>query len=626
MARRSLFSQILTAFLVVIVVSLAAWIWETSRSMRAFHLDQTSITLEARANIVELEMDGLLSGNDTAGTDALCKEIGRSSGTRVTVILPSGKVIGDSDEPPAQMDSHGDRPEVREALAGRAGRAVRYSRTLRQDWVYVAVPVRKDGAVAGVVRASTSLASVNGTLRGAYLRIALAGVAVALLAVLVSLFLARRIAGPVGRMVEGTRRLAAGDFDTRLAPPNSVELAELAAAMNSMARDLRARMDAADRQRAELDAVLSSMEEGVLAADRDERVISLNRAAAELFGVDARAARGRGVREVVSNPQVQECVARLLENGAAFCEDVTLGTPQERQLLVSATGLRDGRGGAAGALLVLQDVTELRRLERVRSDFIANVSHELRTPVTSIKGYAETLLGDGRDDLESRERFLEIIARQADRLAALVEDILSLARFERSEAAGGTDMERVSVASVIEAAVQACAPKAGERQVRLSVSCPEGLVMDANPALTEQALLNLLDNAVKFSEPGGEVRMEAQASPKGVCLCVADRGPGIAPDHQTRIFERFYRVDRGRSRAMGGTGLGLAIVKHIMTLHGGRVEVESEPGNGSRFSLWFPAQKGLSLSLGAQSPPIPAPEAGDRAPEPHGPQAGLTIP
>ncbi len=591
MARRSLFSQILFAFLAVTLVSLAAWIWETSRSMRAFHLGQTAAALESRAGIVELELAGLFSEAQTARVDAICKEVGRLSGTRVTVILPSGRVIGDTDEPPEKMDNHGDRPEIRKALAGRVGSAVRYSHTLRQDWVYVALPVRENGAVAGVVRASTSLASVNDALRGAYLRIALAGAGVALLAVVVSMFLARRIAGPVSRMVAGTRRLAAGDFETRLVPPDSAELAELAGAMNIMARDLRERMEAADRQRAELDAVLSSMEEGVLAVDRNGRVISLNRAAAELFGVSADTARGREVREVVQNPQLQECVARMLAGPAPFCEDVTLSAPAGRHLMVSATGLRAGRGGEAGALLVLEDVTELRRLERVRSDFVANVSHEIRTPVTSIKGYAETLLSDARDDPESRDRFLEIIARQADRLAALVDDILSLARLERTETSGDPGLEHVDVATVMEGAVQACAPKAADRQVRISVSCPAGLAMEANPALAEQALLNLLDNAVKFSEPGGEVRMEAVPGPNETAISVTDTGPGIALDHQSRIFERFYRVDRGRSRAMGGTGLGLAIVKHIMSLHGGRVELESEPGKGSRFTLWFPAPR-----------------------------------
>ncbi len=591
MARRSLFSQILLAFLAVILVSLAASIWETSRSTRAFHLDQTAATLEAHAKIVELEMTGLFSGDNEPKVEALCKEVGRLSGTRVTVILPSGKVIGDSDEPPAQMDNHGDRPEVREALAGRTGRSVRYSHTLRQDWVYVAVPVRENGAIIGIVRASISLASVDDALHGAYLRISLAGAVVALLAVLVSLFLARRIAGPVSRMVAGTRRLAAGDFDTRLVPPDSLELAELAGAMNSMAGDLRERMETVDRQRAELDAVLSSMEEGVLAVDREERVISLNRAAVELLGVNVQASRGRDIREVVRNVQLQECVARLLASPVPFCEDVTLSTPDERHLLVSATGLRDGRGGEAGALLVLQDVTELRRLERVRSDFVANVSHELRTPVTSIKGYAETLLAEKQRDPETLERFLGIIVRQSDRLTALVDDILSLARLERSESSGDTGFEQTNLATIIEGAVQACAPKATERQVRISVSCAEDLVLGANPALAEQALLNLLDNAVKFSEPGGEVRMAAQSFADNISICVTDTGPGMAPEQQARIFERFYRVDRGRSRAMGGTGLGLSIVKHIMNVHGGRIEVESELGRGSRFSLFFPVRR-----------------------------------
>ncbi len=593
MARRSLFGQILSAILAVILVSLAAATWETSRSMRAFHLSQTAATLEARARIVELEMTGLFSESQVNKVDALCKDIGRISGTRITVILPSGKVIGDSEEPSAQMDNHGDRPEVRDALAGRAGHAVRYSHTLRQDWVYVAVPVIEHGETRGVVRASTSLASVNSALRGAYLRMAANGAAVALLAVLVSLFLARRIAGPVNRMVAGTRRLAAGDFGTRLVPPDSAELAELAGAMNTMAGDLRERMETVDRQRAELDAVLSSMEEGVLAVDREERVISLNRAAAELFGVNPQASRGRDIREVVRNPQVQGCVARLLAESAPFSENVTISTPGERNLLVSATGLRDGRGGEAGALLVLQDVTELRRLERVRSDFVANVSHELRTPITSIKGYAETLLAENARDPETLERFLGIIVRQSDRLTALVDDILSLARLERSEAADSDEagFEPVGANAVVEAALHLCSHSADERGIRIEVAQVENTLLLANAALAEQALVNLLDNAVKYSERNAVVRVDAVSDADWVVIRVTDSGPGIAPDQQARIFERFYRIDRGRSRAMGGTGLGLSIVKHIMNVHGGRIELESELGKGSRFSLFFQAYR-----------------------------------
>jgi two-component system phosphate regulon sensor histidine kinase PhoR len=572
---------------------MAAWLWEMTRSLRTFHQDQTAAALEGRARIVELEMAGRFSEGTAAQVDSLCKQIGKLSGTRITVILPSGKVLGDSDELPAQMDNHADRPEVREALAGRVGRAVRYSHTLRSDLVYVAVPVTENGALAGIVRASTSLASVNKTLRGAYLRIGLVEILMALLAVLASFVLARRIAGPVSRMVAGTRRLAAGDFDTRLVPPGSAELAELAGAMNTMARDLRERMETVDRQRGELDAVLASMEEGVLAVDRNERVISLNRAAAELFGVNIQASRGRDLREVVRNPQVQECVARLLLDSAPFCENVTLSTPVERHLLVSATGLRDGRGGEAGALLVLQDMTELRRLERVRSDFVANVSHELRTPVTSIKGYAETLLAEKQRDPETLDRFLGIIARQSDRLAALVDDILSLARLERDEAAGGesgeTVFEPTGVRDTIEAALHVCSPTADERGIRIDVEPGGDILLRANPALAEQALVNLLDNAVKYSDPGSVVRIDTLSDGDWVAIRVTDSGPGIAPEQQARIFERFYRIDRGRSRAMGGTGLGLSIVKHIMNVHGGRIEVESELGRGSRFTLWFPA-------------------------------------
>jgi len=588
-ARKSLFIHILLPFLAVILGALVIATWEASRSMRRFHLDQTAAALEVRARIVERQFERKFSAEHTAEVDAACKDFGKLSGTRITVILPSGKVIGDTDEEIGRMDNHADRPEIREAMAGRIGRAMRYSHTLRTNWFYVAKPVYETDKIVGVVRASTSLASVDHALQHVLLRFGLASAGVAIVAALVGFGIARRITGPVKQMVVGTQRFAQGDFDKRLPLPESAELAELATAMNSMAGQLRERIQTVNRQRSELDAVLSSMVEGVLAVDSQERVISLNRAAAGLFGMDPESARGRDMREVVRNPRLQECVTQMLSRFEPFEDEITLTSPAERLLRVSATGLRDEQGREMGALLVFNDVTELRRLERARSDFIANVSHEIRTPVTSIKGYAETLLTEAEKDHETSQRFLEIIAHHADRLAALVEDILSLAGLERSEAAKDIAFERILLRTVIDDAVQVCAPKAAAKGVRLLVTCDPGLEVRANAAMLEQALINLVDNAIKYSEPDGEIRVEAASAPEGVLLSVRDFGVGIAPEHLPRIFERFYRVDRSRSRKLGGTGLGLAIVKHIVALHGGRVTVESALGKGSCFTIHLPA-------------------------------------
>lgn len=594
MTRRSLFAQILWPFLAVIIVGLSVTTWEATVSMREFHRNETMTSLERRARLFarEIEDKGFLKDVAMSGAgvlDTVCKELGKSYEARITFILPSGKVVGDSNEKPAEMDNHGDRPEIREALAGRVGRSVRHSHTMHSDLVYVALPVYREATLSGVVRLSAPLSAIDELLTTVHARLFVGGGVTALLSVAVSFWLARRVTGPVKDMVAGARAYAGGSLENRLPVPRSAELGKLATAMNLMAGHLDERIKTVRRQRNELDAVFTSMAEGAVAVDREERVVSLNRAAAALFGVDLESARGRDIREVVRNPKIQECVLRKLADSEPFVEDVLLTSPEERHIRVSATGLRDESGGEIGALLVLEDVTELWRLERVRRDFVANLSHEIRTPVTSIKGYAETLLlGDASKDPETLEQFLNVIVRQADRLSALVDDILSLATLERSEAVKDIPFDDMSVLSSLEEAVRVCSPKAAARDIAIQVDCAKEVRVAANVSLLEQALINLLDNAIKYSEAGGRVDVQAVQSGEETVLSVRDTGCGISEEHLPRIFERFYRVDRARSRALGGTGLGLSIVKHIATLHGGRVSVESTLGKGSCFSIHLP--------------------------------------
>lgn len=593
MTRRSLFTQILWPFLTVIIVGLSVTMWEATVSMREFHRDETRTSLECRARLFvrEIENRGLLKEATAAAggiLDAVCKELGNLYEARITFVLPSGKVAGDSDENPAEMDNHGDRPEIREALAGHVGRSIRHSHTKHSDLVYVAIPVYHGAVLCGVVRMSASLEAVDQVLSAVHARLFAAGGIIALLSVAVSFWLARRVTGPVKDMVAGARAYAEGDLGNRLPVPRSTELGKLATAMNLMAGHLDERIKTVRRQRNELDAVFSSMAEGAVAVDREERVVSLNRAAAALFGVDLETARGRDIREVVRNPKIQECVLRKLADSEPFVEDVLLTNPEERHIRVSATGLRDERGAEIGALLVLEDITELWRLERVRRDFVANLSHEIRTPVTSIKGYAETLLGEASRDPETLEQFLNVIVRQADRLSALVDDILSLATLERSEAAKDIPFDDISVLSSLEEAVRVCSPKAAARGIEIHVDCAKDIRAVANASLLEQAVINLLDNAIKYSEAGSRVDIQSVQSGEEIVLSVRDTGCGISEEDLSRIFERFYRVDRARSRALGGTGLGLSIVKHIATLHGGRVSVESVLGKGSCFAIHLP--------------------------------------
>jgi two-component system phosphate regulon sensor histidine kinase PhoR len=587
-ARRSLITEILLSLLLVVLVALAAATWNAVHAMRRFHRDETASTLETRARLVERDLQGKLGGFDSSDIEGLCKELGKVSATRVTVILPSGKVIGDSDEDPARMDSHGDRPEVIAALEGRIGQATRHSYTLHAELMYVAIPMYEQNRLVAIVRTSVPMASIDQMLNRVLLRVASGAAIVSVVAVALSIFLARRIVRPLRVIEAGARRFAQGDFDARLPMAGTAELSELALAMNLMAAQLRDRIQAMERQREELDAVLSSMAESVVAVDGRERVVLLNRAGARLFGVTIESARGRPIQEVIRNPKLQQCIALMLANGRPFEDEVVVVDTAEHSLHISASPLRDERGGQIGALLTLNDVTELRRLERARSDFVANVSHEIRTPVTLIKGYAETLLGETPPEPETTAHFLETILRQADRLCGLVDDTLSLAGLERSEVTGDVPREKTGLRGVVDAAVNLFGAKAREKDLRIQVSCPQDLEVQGQAFLLEQALINLLDNAIKYSDSGGEVHVEVERVNGEVEIRVRDTGQGIAQEHLPRIFERFYRIDKARSRGLGGTGLGLAIVKHIMNLHGGRVTVESTLGKGSCFTLHLP--------------------------------------
>jgi two-component system phosphate regulon sensor histidine kinase PhoR len=330
------------------------------------------------------------------------------------------------------------------------------------------------------------------------------------------------------------------------------------------------------------------MVEGVMAVDPQERVISLNAAAAALLAADPDQVKGRGLQEVIRNTDLRRFVTRALACDQPIEDDVVLRSDEERVLQARGTSLRDARGRPIGAVIVLNDVTHLRRLENIRRDFVANASHELKTPITSIKGFVETLLDGALHSPDDTERFLRIIARQADRLNAIIEDLLCLAKIEQTATAADVVLQTCRLRDVLQAAIGECVPRATERQIAIRLSCEAELLAQANPALLEQAVMNLLDNALKYSDPESEVHVEALRQGRETLIHVHDQGCGIEEEHLDRLFERFYRVDKARSRKLGGTGLGLAIVKHIVNAHGGHVTVVSSPGQGSTFTIHLP--------------------------------------
>jgi two-component system phosphate regulon sensor histidine kinase PhoR len=578
------------SYLLLILLTLTATGWFAGRSMRTFYMSQIRQDLLNQAYLLTDLFVPLLEPLRRPELDRRCKQVGGKVRTRFTVILPDGVVVGDSEAVPDEMENHGNRPEIRQALKGVVGSAIRFSGTLHQRMLYVAIPIPgpDKAAVQGVIRISIATDAIDEQLRRLQIRIALGGVIIAVLASLVCLAISRRITRPIEAMRQGAARYAQGDLSHRLYSPETLELAGLADAMNQMAHDLEERIQAVIRQRNETQAVLSSMVEGVIALDREERILHLNAAATRLFNRTEGFLKGRSIQEVLRNRDLHDLVHTTLSDGSNTEGDITLYQDGGQILNIRCTSLRDSDGISKGALLVINDVTQLRRLENMRSEFAANVSHEIKTPLTAIQGFVETLHQGAVDDPAEVERFLGIIQKHVRRLTAIIDDLMQLSRLEQEGGSRRLAMADSPVAEVIRTAVGLCRAKADEKQITVAVTCEEGLSAEMDAELMEQAVVNLLDNAIKYSPAGSRIEVEAGRSQGEIRIHVRDRGMGISSRHLPRLFERFYRVDKARSRNMGGTGLGLAIVKHIIQAHGGRVTVQSTQQKGSTFTLHFP--------------------------------------
>jgi two-component system, OmpR family, phosphate regulon sensor histidine kinase PhoR len=579
------------SYLLLILLTLTATGWFAGRFMRTFYMSQIRQDLLNQAYLLTDLFVPLLEPSHRLELDRRCKQVGGKVRTRFTVILPDGVVVGDSEAVPDEMENHGNRPEIRQALKGGVGSAIRFSGTLHQRMLYVAIPIPgpDKAAIQGVVRISIATDAIDEQLRRLQTHIALGGVIIAVLASLVCLAISRRITRPVEAMRQGAARYAQGDLSHRLHPPETLELAGLADAMNQMAHDLEERIQAVIRQRNETQAVLSSMVEGVIALDREERILHLNEAATRLFNRTADFLRGRSIQEVMRNRDLNDLVHTTLSDGSNTEGDITLYQDGGRQILnIRCTSLRDSDGVSKGALLVINDVTQLRRLENMRSEFAANVSHEIKTPLTAIQGFVETLHQGAVKDSAEAERFLGIIQKHVRRLTAIIDDLMQLSRLEQEGESRRLAMANGPVAEVIRTAVGLCRGKADEKEITVVVTCEDGLTAEMDAELMEQAVVNLLDNAIKYSPATSRVEVAARRSQQEIRIRVSDQGMGIPSRHLPRLFERFYRVDKARSRNVGGTGLGLAIVKHIVQAHGGRVTVQSTQQRGSTFTLHLP--------------------------------------
>ncbi|HMH48687.1 MAG TPA: ATP-binding protein [Candidatus Acidoferrum sp.] len=545
----------------------------------------------------------------------------RSTGSRVTLITTDGRVVADSEVPVAdlgRLENHASRPEVAAALAGRTGHHLRRSATIDAPLFYVAVPVTESRAEIGATgRGAEAGAAVRGAVRGV-LRLALPlsavtashaevqhvlllGAALALVVALgIGLFVASRVTRPVVEMEAIARRMSEGDFTARAPTRSPDEIGRLGRALNVMSASLRAQIENLEHERARISAMLDGMVEGVVAVDAHDQIVAMNEPARVLFG--AVRAEGKPLLEAIRNADLHALLGevRRADAHAVGADAHVVGADAHvvarREFRVPGVPPRtvqanavpvDLGGGEVGVVMVLHDVSELRRLESVRTEFVANVSHELRTPLTAIHGYLETLLGGALDEPEHARRFLEIVFRHTERLGRLLDDLRELSDIELGRV--HLQLGPVAVEDVVESVVAIMRPRAESRGVTLTSALPSDTpdVMADHDRL-EQVLINLVDNAVKYTEAGGRVTVSARPVDAAVEIAVADTGVGIPPADLPRITERFYRVDKARSRELGGTGLGLAIVKHLVIAHGGTLTLESEPGRGTTVRVVVP--------------------------------------
>jgi len=509
-----------------------------------------------------------------------------ASNVRVTVIASDGQVLADSQSDPRTMESHAGRPEIRDALRKGDGQSIRHSVTVHSNLLYYAVRLSVAGGPPVVLRFALPLQTVEEEIWEFRRNLWLASLFVLLVTGTISLLISRSFAGRVERLQEFSRRVAQGDFRPLFADSAggdaldklAVSLSETAARLDLTIRTLRDERNLSA-------AILGSMVEGVAVVDATDRVVFSNPGFAEILGLDMPPKIGSALVEAVRQTELIEAVRSVLRGEPAVHAEIVTGTVRQRFFAATAAAVRGGE--KSGAVLVLHDISDLRKLERVRRDFVANVSHEFKTPLTAIQGFAETLLAGAIDDPQNRIHFLEVILEHSRRLARLTDDLLKLSKMDADRLE--LEIRRLSVSQFVESCIETTQRPAAEKDLRISVNLPARLPdIAADRLRLAEVLQNLLDNAMQYTPTGGQIVVSASADGAEVTFTVSDTGIGIPQADQPRIFERFYRVDVARSREVGGTGLGLSIAKHLVEVHGGRIWVESEVGQGSQFHFTVP--------------------------------------
>ncbi len=584
-----LYWKIAFIFCIVIILTITAGYLYLVPRLKSYVENNVTTNLKHQL-FLSRDLLGALQNNRSSSVDfqEAASSIGRTLNLRATIVTADGQVAADTDltrERLLTVENHADRPEIKDAWAKGLGLSKRYSYTVKKEMLYMAAPFGQ-GINRAIVRLSVPLREIDLLQSKIRAVVGISIIGILLFSLGLIIFVSVFISRPLSEMSAIAKAMAGGDFSRKVYVQSKDEIGELAVALNAMSDEIKSKIQSVNSEGAKLDLVLSSMFEGVIVTDADENIILANPSLRKLFLIDSNP-EGRKPLEVIRNNAVDDMVERIIKDKQQLAtEEIVINLPEEKILKVNGVPIMSNNR-LEGAILVFHDITELRRLEKIRQDFVANVSHELRTPIASIKGYAETLLDGALQDKANAKEFISIIYQDANRLAALINDLLELSRIESGKLK--MSLTENDPVSLIKKGIMVIEQQAKAKAIILSLELPQGLPkVRVDETRFAQVVINLLDNAIKYSSEGARVTISAKVADNFLQIDISDTGMGIAEEDLPRIFERFYRVDKARSRELGGTGLGLSIVKHIVSAHGGQVWVNSRLESGSTFSFTVP--------------------------------------
>lgn len=572
--------KVFLSYILVVIISLAISGILTVGAVEKYIQKNTEEKLLSSSKVIEK-----IIVSNSENLQALVKSLGKDFGFRITLVNLKGDVLADSDKPYSRLENHLKRPEIQKALKGKAGKSIRYSSSIKTKMMYVAVPVKNGENINSILRLSLPLSDIKDLSQfiwGIILSSTFIGF---LIAFILSSILSGRLIKPLKDMAAASQEIAQGNYDRRITTHASGEIKILADSFNNMAANLKTTIRRLVERKQKTEAILESMTDSLIAVDRKCNLIMINSAAEHLFSINQDEAIGKHLLEVIRNHELYSSVEKALTTKDTFYKEIKILTCREQIFRVNIAPIVDKKN--PGVVAVLRDITELRKLEKIRTEFVANVSHELKTPLTSIAGFVETLLDGAYKSKDYCVYFLDIIKEETDRMTRLINDLLYFSRIETSKDI--TQKGKVDILETVMKAIGVLQTSINEKQHKVTIDIPK----DINPIISEkdsllQILINLIGNAIKYTPPNGKIKVKAREDDKYISVTVIDNGVGISQEAQSRIFERFYRVDKARSSKVSGSGLGLAVVKHLTKRLGGQINVTSKLGKGSAFTVRIP--------------------------------------